>query len=243
MDDLSSIDGDFERAEEGLESPSCSFSATTEAVEVTVKVKDADEEMESDAVKEEKQVLVDHNFSVGRPTRVVDHFSLARPTSQIIFCQDEKTVVNTVVNVGKNQIILETDQESNEVSARQIVQESPGLFVVRAAYTLIAFQMSGFLLVFSTQLVLSLFLALMKHSGRTNDNDFSFPLFFGTLLAIPAYLFALANALTIAVAFTMDIWNGNIFMKTILKWKSVAIDWLTTTIFLFVPLIVGGKTN
>ena len=182
-------------------------------------------EVKSDGVKvTEKRVFV-------------DHFSLDNPTSQLKFYQKE----STVLNVGQTQIVLEYDKDTNVVSTRQIVQDSPGLFIIRGAYTLVAFLMSGLLFVFCTQLVLSLFLGLLRQSGATSDDEFTFFLFTGTLLAIPAYLIALAHAMAIAVSFTMDIWNGNLFVKTLLKWDSVLIDWLTTTIFLFVPFMVGGK--
>ena len=190
----------------------------------------------------EVNIGVDGRFD--RPKRTekqvfVDHFSLDNPTSQLKFYQKE----NTVLNVGQTQIVLEHENDTNLVITRQIVQDSPGLFIIRGAYVLVAFLMSAFLFVFCTQLILSLFLGLLRQSGMASDTEFSFFLFTGILLAIPAFLIGLSHAMTIAVSFTADIWNGNLFMKTILKWDNILIDWMTTTIFLFVPFMCGGKMD
>ncbi len=94
---------------------------------------------------------------------------------------------------------------------------------------------------FCTQLVLFLFLGLAIESGLTsNQKDFSFLHFVGTLFAIPMYMFAMTNAMTIAMAFTQDTWNGHKFLKTIFKWDSVIVDWISTIVFNFVPFVVGG---
>jgi len=167
---------------------------------------------------------------------VKDHFTLSNPTSSLTFKNNE----NLVVQVGQSQIVLEKSGD-NIVNARQIVEESPGYFLLRGAYTLIAFLCSGFLFVFCTQLVLFLFLGLAIESGLTsNQKDFSFLHFVGTLFAIPMYMFAMTNAMTIAMAFTQDTWNGHKFLKTIFKWDSVIVDWISTIVFNFVPFVVGG---
>jgi preprotein translocase subunit SecY len=50
----------------------------------------------------------------------------------------------------------------------------------------------------------------------------------------------MANAMTLAMAFITDAWNGQKFLKTILKWDSVLVDWISMSVFLFVPFIVGA---
>lgn len=162
---------------------------------------------------------------------VTDNYTLSNPSSAIHF----NTRSDLVVQTGQSQIILEKGQD-NVVTARQIDEESTGYDLLRGAYTIVAFLFSGFLFVFCTQLILFLFLGLAIETGLTTlDNEFSFISFVGTLFAIPVYMIAMTNAMTIAMAFTQDTWNGHKFMKTIFKWDSVIIDWISTAVFVFVP--------
>jgi hypothetical protein len=167
---------------------------------------------------------------------VNDHFTLSNPSSTITF----KDQQNIIFQVGQSQIVLEKGLD-DVVTAKEIVEESPGYFLLRAAYTVIAFLLSGFLFVFCVQLMLFLFLGLAIKSGLTSDEEnFSFWAFVGTLFAIPNFLFGMTNLMTIAMAFTHDTWNGSKQMKTAFKWDSVLIDWISTVIYIFVPLLVGG---
>lgn len=166
-----------------------------------------------------------------------DHFTLSNPSSTLKLKNKE----SKVFILGNSQIVLEQENDSDQVIAKQIDAGSAGLFLIRAAYSLVAFLMSGFLFVFCIQLILFLFLGLAIESGLTSsDEEFTFLVFVGTLFAIPAYLFGMANAMTLAMAFITDVWNGQKFLKTILKWDSVLVDWVSTSVFLFVPFLVGA---
>jgi len=166
-----------------------------------------------------------------------DHFTLSNPSSSLVFRNND----TQVFTLGTQQIVLEREVGSDVITAKQIDEGTPGLALIRGAYTLVAALMAGFLFVFCIQLILFLFLGLAIESGLTSAvSDFTFLVFFGTLFAIPAFLYAMANAMTIAMAFVLDTWNGQKFMKTILKWDSVFVDWISTTVFVFVPFLVAG---
>ncbi len=145
---------------------------------------------------------------------ITDHPTLENPSSSIMM-QDNQ--VHIFLSENK-QIILERQAQSNVVTAKQIDEGTPGLLLLRGTYTLIAVLMSGFLFVFCTQLVLFLFLGLAIESGLTStQSHFHFGLFFGTLLAVPAFLFGMANAMSIAMAFIADTWNGQRSLKSAIK--------------------------
>jgi len=177
-----------------------------------------------------------HKSALGNLT-VSDDPTLANPSSALYFGQKE----TKVFTLGQAQVVLEKEIGGTEVTAKQIDEGTPGLSLIRATYTLIAFLMSGFLFVFCVQLILFLFLGLTAEFGLTGtDDSFTFLVFVGTLFAIPAYLYGMANMMTIAMAFTVDTWNGQIFMKTIMSSDSVFMDWLSTTVYVFVPFVVGA---
>jgi hypothetical protein len=165
-----------------------------------------------------------------------DHPSLEQPSSCVTYQGQQ----NYLFSLGTNQLVLKKGLDSNQVWAKQYDEGTPGLFLIRGAYTLISVLMSGFLFVFCVQLVLFLFLGLVIHSGFGEASDFSFSLFFGTLLSIPVLLFGMANAMTIALTFVVDTFNGQKFMKTMVAWDSVLVDWINVTVYVLVPLIVGG---
>ena len=93
--------------------------------------------------------------------KVKDHFSLSHPTSTISFKDDEAIVL--VDNL--EQVILEKKECDDYIIAKQTTVSSPGLMLMRTAYTLVALLMSGFILVFCLQIVLFLFLGLAIESG------------------------------------------------------------------------------
>jgi len=169
---------------------------------------------------------------------VVDDPSLTNPSSALFFCNNE----TKVFTLGQTQVVLEKISGSQEISAKQIEEGTPGLFLIRAAYTLIAFLMAGFLFVFSVQLILSLFLGLLFESELTKSPEtFTFLVFVGILFSVPVFLFAMANMMTIAMAFIADTWNGQKLLKTLLSSDNIFMDWLSTIVYAFVPFVVGAS--
>ena len=196
------------------------------------------EEIELIIEKGEQQPVVSPRNSTFGSYAVKDHFSLKNPSSSLQFGENE----NVVFTVGQSQIVLERNLENNNVIAKEIELEAPGLFVLRGFYTLIAFLFAGFMLIFFIQVILSLVLSLAVDAGlmKSKNAQLSFVKFIGSLFVIPAFTLFLANEMTLAVAFVADSWNGNKFMKTMVAWDSVAIDWFTTIVFIVVPFFVGG---
>ncbi len=109
---------------------------------------------------------------------VKDHFSLVNPTSTVRFADDE-----TLVFVDNNeQLTLEKKNDEDFITAKQSTISSPGLMLLRFAYTLVTAFMTGWLVVFCIQVVLFLFLGLAIESGklrftRIHMHDVAFSLF------------------------------------------------------------------
>ncbi len=168
---------------------------------------------------------------------VEDHPTLAEPSSSLTFTNKQ----TKVFTIGQEQIILEKSENEEKAIAKQVDFGSPGLFLMRLAYTLVAFLMSGFCFIFCEQLILFLFLGLAIESGLTSSaEDFTFLVFIGVLFAIPAFLYSMSHWMTVAMAFTQDVWGGNKMMKTTLSYKSVIMDWIHTSVFFFVPILVAA---
>ncbi len=93
---------------------------------------------------------------------IQDHFTLSNPSSHVMFADDEAMVF--VDNL--EQITLEKKKDNGYIVAKQGTIGSPGIMMLRLAYTLIAFLMAGFVFVFCIQIVLFLFLGLAIESGK-----------------------------------------------------------------------------
>ena len=91
-----------------------------------------------------------------------DHPSLTNPSSHVIFGEDETIVI--VDNF--EQFTLEKKKNDSFLTAKQASLASPGILILRSAYTLIAFVLAGFILAFCLNIVLFLFLGLAIQSGK-----------------------------------------------------------------------------
>ena len=100
--------------------------------------------------------------------QVKDHFSLNAPSSSVKF----KDVECHIFSDGTDQLILEKDQDT--ITAKKVSDATPGLFFIRLFYSLVASLMAGFLLIFSIQVVLFLFLGVLKSSGNGDQAVFRF---------------------------------------------------------------------
>lgn len=170
---------------------------------------------------------------------VKDHFSLSNPTSAVKFIDDETLIFTD----NSEQITLEKKKDDDFVTAKQATISSPGLSFLRLAYTTVTVFMTGLLFVFCVQLVLFLFLGLAIESGLTsNTADLNFWAFLGTFFAIPVFVYGLSQIMTIANTFIIDTFKGSKFMKTIISWDSVLIDWLSFFVFFGGPVVVASVT-
>ncbi len=181
-------------------------------------------------IEDEVEILVDGKADSAPPAppvtrramlgnlRISDDATLNNPSSSVMIKGHETHIFTT----EQKQIVIQHPQGTDTAIAKQFDETTPGLMLLRGAYTLIATLMGGFLFVFCVQLILFLFLGLAIESGLTSkQEEFHFGVFFGTLLTIPAFLIGMANAMTIAMAFVADTWNGNKFMKTIIKVRQI----------------------
>lgn len=91
-----------------------------------------------------------------------DHPSLSNPSSHVTFREEEAVVF--VQNF--EQISLEKKKNEHFFTVKQTSLASPGILMLRAAYTLVSFLMAGFLFIFSLNIVLFLFMGLVIESGK-----------------------------------------------------------------------------
>ena len=91
-----------------------------------------------------------------------DHFTLTNPSSTVNFNKDQAVIL--VDNC--DQMVLEKKEHEDYFTVSQTTVSSPSLFLIRTITTMVAFLMAGFLVVFSVQLILFLFLGLTIHSGE-----------------------------------------------------------------------------
>jgi hypothetical protein len=94
--------------------------------------------------------------------KVKEHFSLAHPSSAVAFAEDETLVF--VDNL--EQVTLEKKSGTDYLTAKQATFSTPGLFLTRAAYTMVALLMAGFIFAFCIQILLFLFLGLAINGGK-----------------------------------------------------------------------------
>jgi hypothetical protein len=94
--------------------------------------------------------------------KVKEHFSLTHPSSTVTFAEDQMLVF--VDNL--EQVVLEKKSGTDYLTAKQATFTTPGLFLTRVAYTMVALLMTGFLFVFCIQILLFLFLGLLRDGGK-----------------------------------------------------------------------------
>ena len=99
--------------------------------------------------------------NVGDNVGLRDHFTLSNPSSHVSFFDHE-----AVVYVGDlEQITLEKKKDDTIITAKQSSTASPGVLFLRILYTLQAFLVASFLLVFCMEAVFFLFLGVVIGSG------------------------------------------------------------------------------
>jgi len=167
--------------------------------------------------------------------KVKDHFSLSNPSSTVQFSDKEAIVF--VDNT--QQLVLQKGEDDDFFVARHVSTGTPGLFLIRAAYTLVTVLMTGVLFVFCIQVVLFLFLGLAIETGLTSQGSFNTFAVIGTIFAIPIFLQGMSQTMTFANTFCIDTWKGSKFIKTVFSWDSVLVDWISVFVFICLPLVVG----
>ena len=84
-------------------------------------------------------------------------------------------------------------------------------------------------------------MGLATKSGLTSrQQNLNIYVFTSILFTIPSFLHGLSNAMTISLAFVADTFNGFKLVKTIIKWDSVLVDWISCLIFFLIPVFTAG---
>ncbi|GKZ00654.1 hypothetical protein MPSEU_001017600 [Mayamaea pseudoterrestris] len=173
-----------------------------------------------------------------------DHFSLPMPSSRIRFRSTRSAA--RVIEQEDGQFVLEenydSDEDEHEVSIKRIEDKSAGVSFLRAIYAVVTAFWTGFLLIFSLQILLFLTLDLAIQLGITSKQDPNYGAALGVLCSFPAFVYGLASALVIAGAFISDVWRGHFLIRNFAfrKLKSTAVEWIFFTFFLGLPLFVMG---
>lgn len=175
----------------------------------------------------------------------LDHFSLESPSDGVQFRNHAIRVFSSgteqfqVVEEKEddNESVLNEGKDKLRLKARTSSDGSSGLSMLRAAYSLVAVLMMGFLLIFALQVILFLFVSLVTEGGLTSNQSLNYPHVFGTILSTPVFVYGLASSLTMATEFVADTWRGHSFLRTIVD-ASVFIDWYSFITFFGVPLSV-----
>lgn len=172
-----------------------------------------------------------------------DHFSLDIASSNVRFRASKNLV--KVYATPNAQFILEEGIDAagnHKVVAKRMGDTSAALQVLRMTYTLVALFFTGFLVVFSLQVLLFLTLGLTIEVGVTSKSDVKIGRSIGTILALPVYVRGLSSALVIAGCYVQDTWNGHTLVKRFVfgRYNGVLTEWAAFFIFLGLPFLVMG---
>lgn len=137
---------------------------------------------------------------------------------------------------GKDRKLWRNERYDTEITVKRMVDASPSLIMLRGAYALVCVFFWGFLLVFCLEILLFLALDFAVNSGQTTGISANVPLFIGTILSSPAYVYGLATALTMAGHYVADTFRGHALLRTLLQCSVVWTDWIAFGLFLGIPL-------
>ena len=171
-----------------------------------------------------------------------DHFSLPMPSSRIRFRSHRSAA--RVIEQEDGQFILEEsynpEDGEHDVTIKRIEDRSAGATALRAIYAIVTAFWTGFLLIFSLQVLLFLTLDLAIQLGITSKQDPNYGAALGVLCSYPAFVYGLASALVIAGAFIGDVWRGHFLIRNFAfrKIKSTAVEWIFFSFFLGLPFFI-----
>ena len=129
--------------------------------------------------------------------KVNDHFSIPNQSSQHNYMGNE-TLVFPLIPEGS--IVLEkgtgTTEKNHTITVKYSNDSTPGFYVLRAFYALVAILVASFVFMFSVQVMLFLWIGLAINSGFTSSQEWTagrITLFLGALCSIRTFLFGMAK--------------------------------------------------
>jgi lipase ATG15 len=168
------------------------------------------------------------------PLQFQDHFTLRNPSDTVRF-RSSSVQVHELRN-SQLQIVRDQD-DGGKVTVKDVRNDrSFALSMLRGTYSLFCLFFSGILFILCFQVLLYLFMDLVRNAGLT-DVQGNVSKFIGTLLAVPVFVYGLASAMSIAAAWVADAWSGNAFFKTVGNWDSIWTEWAVLIALLGVPLV------
>ena len=127
--------------------------------------------------------------------KVNDHFSIPNQSSQHNYMGNETLVFP---HIPKGSIVLETGttEKNHTITVKYFNDSTPGFYVLRAFYALVAILVASFVFMFSVQVMLFLWIGLAINSGFTSNQEWTagrITLFLGALCSIRTFLFGMAK--------------------------------------------------
>jgi len=189
-------------------------------------------------IEEPVRFEMNQNPTIHRRLRVKDHFNLQDRCDSLTIGSKTSHIFQTKMH----QVVLEEDEDEDLLVVRMAKNGSIGLSLLRSFYAITALLMSGFLFIFSVQVLLSLVLGMAIDIGITTSPDIQVGQFLFSLFAMRYFVYGLSSFMTIAIAFISDVWGGSHFFTSIGGSHSMLLEWANCIIFLIVPLTTATIT-
>jgi len=110
------------------------------------------------------------------------------------------------------------------------------LSFLRAAYSLMAIFVGGFLFILGFDILLFLFIDVASKLGFTSDGNIELVKFFAVLLSVPVFVYSLAMVMTLVGRFVIDTFYGHPFLRSF-GMGIVTTDWLAFVMYLGIPIL------
>jgi len=176
-----------------------------------------------------------------------DHFTLPVPSSVVRYRHSQGAA--RVIEGSDFQFVLEEHvdpkDKRHEVTIRRIADGGSGLTFLRCLYTVVTAFWTGFLFVFSMQVLLFLFLDLAIQLGITDkQSDAKWFSALGAIFAIVPLVYGLASGMVLATAFVGDTWRGHLLIRnfTFRNYSIAIVEWVFFSFFLGLPTLMACFT-
>jgi hypothetical protein len=155
--------------------------------------------------------------------------------------QDQQQQLQQTVDDSSSSSSLRPHQQQHShqrvIIVKRLQATSFGLQVLRATYTLVAFLVFGFLVVFCFQIILFLVFNMLMDGAE--DSSFAF---MGALLSVPMFLYSIANVMCLGWTFVAETWSGHKLCRHLFQLPPAATEWLCFAVFLGLPAITMATT-
>lgn len=128
-------------------------------------------------------------------------------------------------NKGRRGIVIKTINDGNYAFG-----------FLRAAYSLMAAFVGGFLFILAVDILLFLFIDLATKMGVTSNSKLKVVEVIAVLLSVPVFIYSLAMGMTLVGSFVVDTFYGHPFLRSFGMGVATT-DWIAFVLYLGVPII------